>query len=180
MSRKLLILAIASVFAAEAQAARYITFSVRAGLTFDITFDTNSAGTPSLSENGYTAEILPDELTIYGTPPGFLDYFTSVDLTTFDLSPSAFRYHVLRPADRWVADYIYHIQQYEFFGTTGGPDFNLTITGTDTPRPVGIAASGAIAIPSLPEPGSWAMMVGGFGLAGAALRRRRKPGIRFA
>jgi hypothetical protein len=27
--------------------------------------------------------------------------------------------------------------------------------------------------PGVPEPASWALMIGGFGLAGAALRRRR-------
>jgi PEP-CTERM motif len=32
------------------------------------------------------------------------------------------------------------------------------------------AAAGAV-----PEPASWAMMIGGFGMAGAAIRRRRKP-----
>ena len=30
-----------------------------------------------------------------------------------------------------------------------------------------------------PEPASWAMMVGGFGLAGAAMRRGRNPAVRF-
>lgn len=32
--------------------------------------------------------------------------------------------------------------------------------------------------PSVPEPASWAMMLGGFGLVGAAMRRR-KPRVRF-
>ena len=30
-----------------------------------------------------------------------------------------------------------------------------------------------------PEPATWAMMVGGFGLAGVAMRRRRKAALRF-
>ncbi len=33
---------------------------------------------------------------------------------------------------------------------------------------------------AVPEPASWALMIGGFGLAGAALRRRRKTIVRFA
>jgi len=33
---------------------------------------------------------------------------------------------------------------------------------------------------AVPEPASWAMMVGGFGLVGGALRNRRKVAIRFA
>jgi hypothetical protein len=34
--------------------------------------------------------------------------------------------------------------------------------------------------PGVPEPASWAMMVGGFGLAGCALRRRRTVAVTFA
>ena len=45
---------------------------------------------------------------------------------------------------------------------TGNCDLNFRVTGT--------AAATAV-----PEPASWAMMVGGFALAGAALRRRARP-----
>jgi len=34
--------------------------------------------------------------------------------------------------------------------------------------------------PSVPEPASWAMMVGGFGVVGGALRARRKATVSFA
>lgn len=34
--------------------------------------------------------------------------------------------------------------------------------------------------PAVPEPATWAMMIGGFGLAGAAMRRRATPAVRFA
>jgi hypothetical protein len=33
---------------------------------------------------------------------------------------------------------------------------------------------------AVPEPASWAMMVGGFGLIGAAMRRRQRTAVRFA
>jgi hypothetical protein len=36
------------------------------------------------------------------------------------------------------------------------------------------------AVAAVPEPASWAMMVGGFGLIGAATRRRQRTNIRFA
>lgn len=32
---------------------------------------------------------------------------------------------------------------------------------------------------AVPEPASWAMMVGGFGLAGLAMRRRQRTALRF-
>ncbi len=35
-------------------------------------------------------------------------------------------------------------------------------------------------LPAVPEPASWAMMVGGFGLIGGALRYRRKTTVTFA
>ena len=47
-------------------------------------------------------------------------------------------------------------------------------------RSVAFAATGVAALPTaVPEPASWAMMAGGFGLAGATMRRRRTA-IRFA
>jgi hypothetical protein len=46
---------------------------------------------------------------------------------------------------------------------------NLTV-GTPISNPDGHAAPGPV-----PEPASWLMMIAGFGLVGAALRRRRKP-----
>jgi hypothetical protein len=42
---------------------------------------------------------------------------------------------------------------------------------------LGQAAAAAAAVP---EPASWAMMIGGFGLVGAAMRRQRKVAVRFA
>lgn len=59
-----------------------------------------------------------------------------------------------------------------FLGGTG------TITGTGTvdfrqgaPRQT-LSLSGALDLPGIPEPASWALMIAGFGLAGRSLRRR--------
>jgi len=46
---------------------------------------------------------------------------------------------------------------------------------TDTIVRLDVNGSGAV-----PEPASWAMMLGGFGLVGGALRSRRKAGVSFA
>lgn len=37
--------------------------------------------------------------------------------------------------------------------------------------------SGRLDLPAVPEPASWALMIGGLGLAGTALRRRARPGV---
>lgn len=39
---------------------------------------------------------------------------------------------------------------------------------------------GAITLAAIPEPASWALMIGGFGLAGTALRRRARTAVTFA
>ncbi len=59
----------------------------------------------------------------------------------------------------------------DFEGNTITPvSFTSTDTGLDLSRPSPSAPGGSGPIP---EPGTWALMIGGFGLAGAALRRRR-------
>ena len=64
-------------------------------------------------------------------------------------------------------------------GALGGPTtLSFVFTGLGTPAG-GTAADFAIdrvyAVAAVPEPASWALMIGGFGLAGYALRRRRAP-----
>lgn len=67
-----------------------------------------------------------------------------------------------------------------------GPSTILATLTDDVsgPRaPAGSADPFAIKIldlPELPEPASWAMMLGGFGLIGVAMRSRRKTAISFA
>lgn len=51
----------------------------------------------------------------------------------------------------------------------GGPAFLFVAPGEVQP-----------AFPAFPEPASWAMMVGGFGLVGGAMRGRRKTAVSFA
>ncbi|PZN93706.1 MAG: hypothetical protein DCF31_11880 [Alphaproteobacteria bacterium] len=52
---------------------------------------------------------------------------------------------------------------------TGTSYFTLSTAGGDRM----IVTSMASAVPSVPEPASWAMLIAGFGLTGAAMRRRR-------
>jgi PEP-CTERM motif len=52
-----------------------------------------------------------------------------------------------------------------FAGTAGRTGFDNITFGTDTPTP------------GVPEPASWAMLIAGFGLTGAAMRRRRSTAV---
>jgi hypothetical protein len=63
-----------------------------------------------------------------------------------------------------------------FPALTGGSLATLTVTGFDSEEMLApyLRWSEASASPA-PEPASWAMMLGGFGLIGAALRNARRP-----
>ncbi|HEU4968186.1 PEPxxWA-CTERM sorting domain-containing protein, partial [Sphingomonas sp.] len=57
--------------------------------------------------------------------------------------------------------------------------FDTSGSGVGDIRQVRLGAF-AGAIPSVPEPATWAMMIAGFGLIGGALRRRARATLRFA
>ena len=50
--------------------------------------------------------------------------------------------------------------------------YSFKISGAD-------AANFSNSLFSVPEPSSWAMLIAGFGLTGAAMRRRRSAGVKF-
>jgi len=78
----------------------------------------------------------------------------------------------------------WQIEQLAIDGSLSGHDFLLSVLGSDC-QPTGHAGYvyldgfGAITPPGgVPEPSAWAMLIGGFGFAGAAIRRRRAS-LRF-
>jgi len=61
-----------------------------------------------------------------------------------------------------------------FLGASGLLDATGLLDRRPT-RPVNhLDISGKLSMPAVPEPASWALMVGGFGLAGVAMRRRQR------
>ncbi len=58
-----------------------------------------------------------------------------------------------------------------FTGSTAAPTFTL---GTFAMTDVFGAPAATLTISVIPEPGSWALLIAGFGLVGAGLRRRRE------
>lgn len=65
-----------------------------------------------------------------------------------------------------------------FTGLLSSPTFKL---GTFVTTPFAVSALGAgsltISVLAVPEPANWALMIAGFGLTGAAMRRRRTTAI---
>lgn len=87
-------------------------------------------------------------------------------------------------------------------GTGNGPGTFFELPGSRTPGsfldggPLSLVANSNVGVPgrlifnvrggvvnvpdAVPEPASWALMIGGFGLVGGALRRRVRTSVRFA
>ena len=57
----------------------------------------------------------------------------------------------------------------------GAGDYRFSFAGTNN-NPSGVA-SGNVTISAVPEPGTWALMLLGFGAIGLTLRSRRRPAL---
>jgi hypothetical protein len=87
---------------------------------------------------------------------------------------------------RWENDMIfndfnYYNNGHQMFGSSvaGQPDLQLLYTvedrfGLPTPIPVPTYSFTILGVGAVPEPATWAMMIAGFGLVGASMRRRER------
>lgn len=109
----------------------------------------------------------------------------AIDVNTFAVTPGSYQV-TLNTGD--TANSIYE----SFPGNTTGQFIGLTsttaFTGVTLRATTGFSytldtliygSSAPVQAAAVPEPATWAMMVGGFGLAGGAMRRRRST-VRFA
>jgi hypothetical protein len=161
-------------------------------LTFDWSFDNSAFGQPDQFVTG----------TISGLDEGVND---AHGLTvTVDSMPGSemlgqfnylFASGTFTVTDGQITDAAAHFDVSDFltlwFGTPNHPSYAPTFISYDrpsfdefivywdyssiNPEQFSLAASPTPA----PEPASWTMMVGGFGLAGTAIRRRRKVALSF-
>ena len=78
---------------------------------------------------------------------------------------------------------LYCVQTVNCFDQTRGEEIvSLGNTFTNFQRATrsGTLSIASVATAAVPEPAAWAMMVGGFGMVGGAMRSRRKMAVRFA
>lgn len=158
-------------------AAAPFTFGVTSGDQFTFTYDSREFFDPSpvLVQTTGTAQVT----TVFGAPsvnftdppstfgPDAFPGFSSVPVPTrasFTLTPSdlGLRYAV-------GSDYYYGYARF------AGSFIDSVAFETEANTPI---LAGALA--AVPEPGTWAMMIVGFGIVGGALRRRPKQSLRYA
>jgi len=95
----------------------------------------------------------------------FLGGAWDVDFTAVDLDGVAFTQQTGDPAESWALN-----------GTllgAGPHTINLHGTVTATTQSNAGSYAGTLNIANVPEPATWALMISGFGAAGAMLRRKR-------
>ena len=140
------------------------------GEVFSIASDGTVNTLATLGDSISGGLIMDKSGTLFGVTPGNTGGFGTVfsltktgtltTLATFDGSNGTVPYGSL------IADALGTLYGVASFG--GGPDdagtvFSITGSGFD------VGGTGAV-----PEPASWAMLIAGFGLTGAAMRRRRR------
>jgi hypothetical protein len=74
----------------------------------------------------------------------------------------------------------YTYSRYDLTRVTSAPLRSLSIVGFDSDETLTPYANWTSAAAAIPEPASWAMLVGGFGVIGAMLRRRGRVAVRLA
>ena len=139
----------------------------------DISFVYTSTSTEPFSSFSF---VLPDDFTIVAS-----------DATTFTVGPvdtqsnsqfgpvvygSKYRFYTAAAGGAFDSDFDVYEGPALFTGTPDAPRFVNGIYQLDNFVDAGtLVISGAAASPT-PEPAIWALMIGGFGLVGTAMRRR--------
>lgn len=139
-------------------------------------FDTVNGGFGIDASTAFTPQGGSDVATGYTGPGSFADGATAIDFTfnNFDVGESFV----------WVIDVdnpaFATVLGNELIGSTGYADFSNGLRGLGVFEAVAGNDDAAQFVirtftptPGVPEPAAWAMMLGGFGLVGSAMRRRK-------
>ena len=92
---------------------------------------------------------------------------TGIDFTSAILSGPGGPFELIKEFDNGIAEFWNLSSLFLEAGT-----YTLTINGNNSSTG---SLGGTVTINAVPEPGTWAMMLLGFGAAGYAMRRRRAP-----
>ncbi len=120
--------------------------------------------------------------TGYTGPAAFADGSTSIDFTfsNFNVGES-FVWDIDVDGPNQIT-----VFGRDLIGSTGYADFSNGLRGNGTFVALGTEGSQFVIntftpIPSgVPEPGTWAMLIAGFGVVGSTLRRRQRTGAKLA
>ena len=134
--------------------------------------DCTGTGTGTLTLQNYT---LGNSLDV----SNFVEWTYTSNLVSYDITQVGYMYGVLDnlPGPANVSFGTGQIDAPPFFFSSFTGEGNFWNTGDQRPRDYGPDHTWALA--AAPEPASWAMMVAGFGMIGAMVRRR-KVAVSFA
>lgn len=147
----------------------------------DVTFDDGGIANGSFVYDADTGSVSQFSISVSGGTTADLTAFTYDNTNSFYFLGSSDRFSFLADSRLRYLGLIFASTLTDSGGTIGilsGPPSSYECDNCGTAR---LVASGSITTdPSaVPEPASWAMLIGGFGVAGAAMRRR-KVAVSFA
>lgn len=120
---------------------------------------------------GYTGQVLFTESQSFT-----INFDTAIDGFGFFIESNMLAMHnfTLALSDGSTVSGSYHGDSGAgFLGFIGSGVTSATITGTDFFAVGDFYVAKPVSVDAVPEPASWALMIGGFGLVGGALRRRK-------